>query len=129
MGIDTRSIKSKSLATRLYLSLDYTSRKAFYKSLSADSKDAVYEMLTDQHIKRVPAEKKRAIDKVMNRARNKRVGYIVPDKCHSVENGCLWQSASWYFHNGDVDDGLLQNLPHMKSRFDALRQVYKEDWK
>ena len=127
MSIHLKFIKSKSLATRLFLSLDYTSRKGFYKALNCDSKDAVYEMVTDQHIARVPVDQKKAIDKAMSRHRNRKAR--ARDAANRVENECCWRAMSWYFHEGTLSNGLLLNLTHCKAVYDALRQVYREDWK
>lgn len=115
-SIDTARAKSRSLAMRFYLSLDYTSRKGFYRSLSCQSKDQLYEAVTDLHIQRVPVETQRAANKALEKLSN---------GLTETEKEACWRSASWYFHNGDVSDGLLKNLEHMKPVFDALRGVYE----
>lgn len=118
------SIKPKAMsiaeATRLYESLDYTGRQEFYKSLSCDEKDALYEQVTDNLIAHIHVTTKNRVDEKMNTDRNKRRGSIMPDECHAAENDCLWRSAAWYVSMGHVSASLLCNLSHMRGHFDAL---------
>ena len=107
----------------IFQGLSYTGRKEFYKSLSDDDKDALYEQVTGNLIDRVPLTTKNRVDAKFNKDRNKRRGSIVPDECHNAENDCLWRSAAWYFINGDVSKTLWRNLSHMQGHFDALREV------
>ena len=60
------SIKPQALtikqAVRLFDALDYTGRQEFYKSLSDDEKDALYEQVTDNLIASVHLTTKNRID-------------------------------------------------------------------
>ena len=107
----------------IFQGLNATGRKEFYKSLSDDEKDALYEHVTDNLIASVHLTTKNRVDVKTNKDRNKRCGYIIPDECHIAENNCLWRSAAWYFINGDVSRHLWRNLSHMQGHFDALREV------
>ena len=117
----TPQAMSVGQAVCLFESLDYTGRQEFYKSLSDDEKDALYEQATDNLIARVHLTTKNRIDAKVNRDRNKRCGYILPDECHTAENDCLWRSAAWYCILGHVSKSLLHNLSHMRDHFDALQ--------
>ena len=120
------SIKPQAMSVKqavcLFESLDYTGRQEFYKWLSDDEKDALYEQATDNLIARVHLTAKNQIDAKTNRTRNGRCGYIVPDECHRAENECLWRSAAWYILMGrDIE--VFDSLPHMHPHFQALRNA------
>ena len=116
-------------ATLLFEALDDTGRQEFYKSLSDDEKDAIYTKATDTLIARVHLTEKNRIDAKMNKARNTRRGYIVPDESHRAENECLWRSAAWYILLGQVSESLLKNLSHMRTHFDTLQEVVEYEAK
>ena len=120
------SIKPQALtiqqAVRLFDALDYTGRQEFYKTLSDDDRDALYEQVTDNLIASVHLTTKNRIDGNTNKDRNVRRGYIVPDACHSAENECLWRSGAWYVIMGHVSKSLLNNLSHVREHFDALQE-------
>ena len=125
-SIHLKFLKSKSLATRLFLSLDYTSRKQFHQSLNPESKNAIYEMVTEQHIKRIPIESRKAIDKQFTTKRKKHFKSNNTPGNHEDGNQSYWTAASWYFHTGDVGNSLLIAHPHLKPIFDALKSTYQE---
>lgn len=108
---------------RIFEGLNATGRKEFYKTLSDDEKDTLYEQVTNNLIGCVHLTTKNGVDAKTNKDRNKRCGYILPDECHIAENGCLWRSAAWYFIMGHVSESLWKNLSHMRGHFDALREV------
>ena len=123
------SIKPQAMplqqAVRLFDALDSTGRQEFYKTLSDDEKDAVYTQVTNTLIASVHLTTKNRIDGKMNKDRNVRRGYVVPDECHNAENECLWRSVAWYFAMGQVSKSLLNNLSHMREHFDALQEAEK----
>ena len=102
--------------------LDFPERRAFYRSLTDDDRDAFYQYLTDALIGRVHLTEKNRIDAKTNRERGELRGYIVPDECHRAENDCLWRSGAWYVIMGR-DAKVFDSLPHMHSHFEALRHV------
>ena len=112
-----------SQAVRIFEALDSTGRQEFYKSLSDDDKDALYDETTNNLIASVHLTTKNRVDAKTNRERNGRRGYIVPDECHRAENDCLWRSGAWYFIMGHVSKSLLKNLSHMRGHFDALKEA------
>ena len=121
------SIKPQAMplgqAVRLFEGLNATGRQEFYKTLSDDEKDALYEQVTDNLIASVHLTTKTRIDGKTNKERNQRRGSIVPDECHNAENECLWRSVAWYFAMGHVSKSLLNNLAHMRDHFDALQEA------
>ena len=125
------SIKPQALTIKqavcLFDALDYTGRQEFYKTLSDDDRDALYTQVTDNLIASVPLTTKNRIDAKMNKARNDKRGYIVPDECHTAENECLWRSVAWYFAMGHVSKSLLNNLAHMREHFDALKEAQEHE--
>ena len=113
-------------AVRLFEALDVTGREKFYRSLSDDDKDALYEQVTQHLIARVDLTTKNRIDAKMNKARNTRRGYIIVDESHRAENDCLWRSAARYILLGNVCESLLKNLSDMRAHFDTLQEVQVE---
>ena len=114
-------------ATRLFDALDSTGRQEFYKSLSDDEKDALYDETTNNLIASIHLTTKNRVDAKTNTERNTRRGYIVPDECHRAENDCLWRSGAWYFIMGHVSKSLLNNLAHMRQHFDALQETQENE--
>ena len=112
-----------SQAVRIFDALNSTGRQEFYKSLSDDDKDALYDETTNNLIASVHLTTKNRVDAKANQKRNTRCGYIVPDECHRAENDCLWRSGAWYVIMGHVSKSLLENLSHMKGHFDALKEA------
>ena len=110
-------------AERLFEALDATGREKFYRSLSDDDRDALYERVTHDLIARVPLTTKNRMDARLNKERNTRRGYIVPNEIHRAENECLWRSAAWYILLGQVSASLRKNLSHMQAHFDILEEV------
>ena len=110
-------------AVRIFQGLNATGRKEFYKTLSDDDKDALYDQVTNNLIDSVHLTTKNRVDAKTNKDRNKWCGYILPNECHTAENDCLWRSAAWYFIMGHVSESLWKNLSHMREHFDALREV------
>ena len=110
-------------ASRLFDALDSTGREKFYRSLSDDDRDALYEQVTHDLIARVPLTTKNRMDAKLNKERNTRRGYIVPNEVHRAENECLWRSAAWYILLGQVSESLRKNLSHMQAHFDILKEV------
>ena len=125
------SIKPQAMqikqAVRLFDALNATGRQEFYKTLSDDEKDALYEQVTNNLIASVHLTTKNRIDEKTNKDRNQRRGYIVPDECHIAENDCLWRSVAWYFAMGHVSKSLLNNISHMRQHFDALQEAEKHE--
>ncbi|MXV82897.1 hypothetical protein F4Z98_05930 [Candidatus Poribacteria bacterium] len=116
-------------AARLFEALDDTGREKFYRSLSDNDRDALYERVTQALIARVPLTTKNRIDAQRNKERNAQRGYILPDECHRAENDCLWRSAAWYVLLGQVSASLRSNLPHMRAHFDTLQEAEKNEAK
>lgn len=116
-------------AARLFEALNGTGREKFYRSLSDDDRDALYEQATHNLIARVPLTTKNRIDAKLNRERNTRRGYIVPNESHRAENECLWRSAAWYTLLGQVSESLRKNLSHMRAHFDTLQEVQANEAK
>lgn len=110
-------------AARLFEALEDTGREKFYRSLSDDDRDTLYEQVTQNLIARVPLTTKNQIDTKLNKARNAQRGSVVVDESHRAENDCLWRSAAWYILLGQVSESLRKNLPHMRAHFDTLQEV------
>ena len=103
------SIKPQALtikqSVRLFDALDYTGRQEFYKSLSDDEKDALYEQVTDNLIASVHLTTKNRIDAKMNKDRNDKRGYIVPYECHITQKTSVYGGRS----RGILRWGMSQN--------------------
>lgn len=115
-GIDRETVKvdvdSIHDPVNVFLSLDYTARKEYYKELNCDTKDALYDAVTDQHIARVPKTTREAINATY-------ADKTSLDSC--------WRSVSWYHHTGDADDRfMMKGLAHLRPIYDALNAVYDD---